>query len=280
MARYGMSIDVDKCTGCYACFLACRDEFVGNDYRPLSAAQPETGQQQWIQVREQERGSYPKVKVSYVPVPCVQCADAPCIKAATGGAIYRRPDGIVVIDPEKAAGQRAIVDACPFGAIFWNAELNLPQKCTFCAHLIDGGWKEPRCAEACPTQAIIFGDLDDPQSKVAQLRSAPSREELLPELKVSPLVTYLNLPARFIAGEIVFADRPDEPAAGVNVTLSLDAQKWSTSTDGYGDFEFERLPADIEFTLEIASPGYRPCQLRVQTSADINLGDIVLQRAD
>jgi len=261
MARYGMIIDVDKCTGCHNCFLACRDEHAGNDYLPFSAAQPDAGQQ-WIQVREHERGSFPKVKVSYVPIPCLQCADAPCMEAATGQAIYRRPDGIVVIDPKKAVGQRAIVDACPFGAIFWNEAASLPQKCTFCAHLLDDGWKEPRCAEACPTQAIIFGDLDNPGSEVARLRSALPVEELQPDPTVMPLVTYLNLPARFIVGEIVFADNEEEPAAGVRVT----------------DFEFEGLGQDADYLLQIFHPGYQTLDMQVQTNTDINLGSIVLQR--
>jgi len=277
MTRYGMIIDVNRCTGCFNCFLACRDEHSGIDHRPTAAAQPASGHN-WIQVREHERGSFPKVKVSYVPVPCLQCADAPCMKAATGQAMYRRPDGIVVIDPEKAKGQRAIIDACPHGAIFWNDQENLPQKCTFCAHLLDAGWKEPRCAEACPTKAIVFGDLDDPKSDIAKLGKTHRVEELPSEEKLLPLVTYLGLPARFIAGEIVFADNPEEAAAGVKVTLSRGSETWSTVTDGYGDFEFEGLSKDADFTVRVAHAGYKPSELRVKTQTDMNLGSIMLQR--
>ena len=100
MARYGMVIDVSRCIGCYNCFLACRDEHAGNDHRPITLAQPAAGHR-WINIREQERGSFPKVKVSHIPVLCLQCADAPCIGAATNGAVYRREDGIVLIDPDK-----------------------------------------------------------------------------------------------------------------------------------------------------------------------------------
>jgi Fe-S-cluster-containing dehydrogenase component len=66
----------------------------------------------------------------------------------------KRADGIVLIDPEKSVGQRSLVAACPYGAIWWNAEKNLPQKCTLCAHLLDTGWKAPRCVQACPTGAL------------------------------------------------------------------------------------------------------------------------------
>ena len=96
MARFGIVLDVEKCTGCYACFLACKDEFVGNDYLPTSAAQPSTGKS-WLYIEEIEHGSGTKVKVDYVPIMCQHCENAPCI--ASDGAVYRRRDGIVIIDP-------------------------------------------------------------------------------------------------------------------------------------------------------------------------------------
>lgn len=278
MARYGMVIDVDRCLGCFSCFLACRDEHAGNDYRPVSVAQPPAGQS-WIQVRERERGSFPKVKVSYIPVPCLHCAQASCITAATGGAVYRREDGIVLIDPEKAAGQRDIVSACPYRVIFWNEEKNLPQKCTFCAHLLDDGWKEPRCVEACPTRALVFGDLDDPASDVSRLRAAGGLEDLHPEFGMKPLVRYSGLPARFVAGEVVFGDKREECAAGVAVTLRRGPQSLTTATDNYGDFEFEGLEANAEYILRVDHAGYEPRELPVRTRTDLNVGTIILDLA-
>ena len=79
--KYGMLIDVTRCNGCYNCFLACRDEFYGNDYPGYSAAQPFSGQQ-WVKVIEKDRGQYPKVKVAYTVVPCMQCENAPCVEAS------------------------------------------------------------------------------------------------------------------------------------------------------------------------------------------------------
>ncbi|MBQ1516363.1 MAG: oxidoreductase, partial [Lachnospiraceae bacterium] len=131
-------IDVARCSGCHNCQLACKDEHCGNDWRPYAAPQPPTGQF-WCKVTDHPRGTIPKVKIHYIPVLCNHCADAPCIAAAENGAVYRREDGLVVIDPEKAAGQKAIAEACPYGAVYWNEELSLPQKCTGCAHLLDHG---------------------------------------------------------------------------------------------------------------------------------------------
>src|SRR5512146_3186785 len=116
MSRYALLIDLNKCSGCYNCFLACRDEFYGNDYPGYSAAQPLHGQF-WLQVQEIERGEYPKPKIAYVVKPCLQCEDAPCLIAAKDGAAYRRPDGIVMIDPDKAKGQEAIAKACPYRVV-------------------------------------------------------------------------------------------------------------------------------------------------------------------
>lgn len=276
MARYGMVIDAEHCIGCFNCYLACRDEHAGNDHLPVAAAQAAAGRS-WISVRLSEHGAFPKIKVSRLPVPCLHCAEAPCMSAASGGAVYRRDDGIVLIDPVKSAGQRDLVSSCPYGAIVWNEERNLPQKCTLCAHLLDEGWKEPRCVEACPTQALVFGDLDDPASRVSTLRA--QTEELHPEFGLKPVVRHLGLPKRFVAGEIAFGDKPEEPAAGVALTLRRGTQTLAVTTDHYGDFEFDGLNTDTEYVLGVAQAGYEPRELPVRTQADLNLGTIVLNPA-
>jgi Fe-S-cluster-containing dehydrogenase component len=275
MTRYGMAIDVDRCTGCHSCFLACRDEHAGNDHRPISAAQPQVGQR-WIDVREVERGSFPKLKVSHIPVPCLHCADAPCTGAARGGAVYRRGDGIVLIDPEKAVGQRGLVASCPYGAIFWNEALNVAQKCTLCAHLLEAGWKEPRCVEACPTQAIVFGDLADPASEVARARASRPVERLEPAGNGEALVVHLGLPKPFLAGEIAFADNSEMPAEGVTVVLQRAGEALTAAADNYGDFEFAGLAAG-EYQLVVEHPGYARREIRVHTDGQPNVGTIVLE---
>jgi len=274
MAKYGMVIDITRCNGCYNCFLACRDEYCGNDYPPYSLAQPMTGHF-WMRIIERERGRYPKVKVAYTPVLCMHCDDAPCIQASQGGEVYRRPDGIVIIDPEKAKGQKQLVSACPYRVIYWNEEKDIPQKCTFCVHLLDAGWKEPRCVEACPTGALVFGDLDDPNSEVSKLVVSGKIEILHPEYDMKEKVSYIGLPKRFIAGTVVFGDK-DECAENVEVTLIGEGEKKTTKTNNYGDFEFEELLAEKEYTVKIDYPGYGAQQFSVQTKVDVYLGEIVL----
>lgn len=274
MARYGMVIDITRCNGCYSCFLACRDEYWDNDYPPYSLAQPFTGHF-WMRLIERERGKYPKVKVAYIPLPCMQCHNPPCARTAENKAVYERPDGIVIIDPEKAVGQKQIVSDCPYQRIYWNEEKNIPQKCTFCAHLLDSGWKEPRCVEACPTDALVFGDLDDPDSKISKLIASEKVELIHPEYGIKSKVCYIGLPKRFIAGTVVFGDS-DECGKDVNVTLSLDGQKKTVKTDIYGDFEFEGLEEDKEYSVKIEHSSYAPKEFTVKTKIDIYLGEIVL----
>ncbi len=276
MTTYGMLIDIDRCTGCYNCFLSCKDEFCGNDYGTYSAAQPEFNQF-WMDIREIERGTYPKLKVDYIPIPCMQCQNAPCIKAAVNGAVYKREDGIVIIDPEKAKGQSEIAKACPYRVIYWNTELDIPQKCTFCAHGLDNGWKAPRCVESCPTDAIVFGDLDDAGSAISKLKASGNYKRLNPEFALNSNVLYQDLPKRFIAGEVVLSDKKDECAQNVNVTLKQDGGVISTTTTNvYGDFEFDGLDPDATYSVMIETNGYAAVEETVRTKIDVNLGEIEL----
>ena len=116
MTRYGMVVDITRCNGCYNCFMACRDEYCGNEFPPYSASQPKTGHY-WMRLVEKERGQYPKMKVAYTAIPCMQCDRPQCVEVAAAGsapdAIYRREDGIVIIDPEKAAGHKELAEQLP-----------------------------------------------------------------------------------------------------------------------------------------------------------------------
>ncbi len=271
-----MIIDLDKCSGCYNCFLACRDEHYANDFPPIALAQPFNGQF-WMQITERERGKYPKVKVSFIPKPCMHCDDPPCAKASLNGAVYKRPDGIVIIDSEKSAGQKEIVSSCPHRVIFWNEDKNIPQKCTLCAHLLDQGWKEPRCVEACPTGALIFGDLSDSQSKISKIWESEKIEILHPEFGLRPRVKYLGIPKRFIAGTVIFKDK-DQCAENAKVILLGRGKKQTVRTNNFGDFEFEGLEEGEDFILKIEHSGYSPQSFKVQTKLDVYMGEILLKR--
>ncbi len=276
MARLSMLIDVTKCSGCHNCYLACRDEYFENDYPGYSAPQPLTGQY-WMQIKEVERGTWPKPKLDYIPLPCQNCEAAPCVEVATDGAVYRRDDGIVIIDPVKAKGQKDIVNSCPYRVIYWNADLDLPQKCTFCAHMLDEGEPVPRCVEACPTGALLFGDLDDPKSDISQAVKALGTEDYHPEFGISPLVKYVGIPKKFVVGEVVRKDVPGECAEGVEVTLEGDGVKLATQTDNFGDFEFEYLEKDKQLQLRVDLKGYASMIIDVDTHTDRDLGEIVLE---
>ena len=277
MARYGMIVDVTKCNGCYNCFLACKDEYCGNEFPPYSTSQPMTGHY-WMRIIEKERGKFPKVKVAYTAVPCMHCDKPTCVELAQEGAIYQRPDGIVIIDPVKARGHKELLSTCPYRVIYWNEEKQLPQKCTLCAHLLDQGWKEPRCVEVCPTGALVFGNLDDPNSEISKIIASGKTETLHPEYGLKDKVRYIGLPKRFVAGAVVLGDK-DECAEGVKVSLEGAGEKKTVLTDNYGDFEFEGLTADKNYTVRVEAPGYRKQQFEVKTNVDIYLGDIVLVKS-
>ena len=276
MAKWAMVIDISRCTGCYCCFTACKDEYWDNDYPPYSAAQPRLGQF-WMNLVKRERGAYPWVKVAYIPVPCMHCEAAPCVKAAKNRAVYKRPDGIVIIDAKKAVGQKQIVDACPYQVIFWNEEKQLPQKCTFCAHLIEKG-EIPKCVEVCPSQAMAFGDLEDPKSSVSKIVASKKAEPLNPEHKTRPRVYYLAVPKLFIAGSVVYGDI-DECAEGVSVTLTGQSARKSskTSTNNFGDFEFDGLGAG-QYSVRFECRGYKRKTVPVDLKTDKHLGVVKLTK--
>lgn len=274
MAKYGMIIDCGKCIGCYNCFLSCQDEFCGNEYPGYTVAAPMEGHD-WMKVTDRERGSYPKVKVAFVPKTCLQCENARCVAAAEDNAVYRRPDGIIMIDPEKAVSRKDLVSACPYGAIHWNEEKNSPQKCIMCAHMLDAGEKTPRCVEACPTEALVFGDLDDPDSCIAKIMAEGKAEIPHPERGLEAKVQYLNTPKRFVAGTVIDQSK-QECATGVTVNLTTDNQTDTTETNGFGDFEFEGLPINIDCNLELFKDGAKVFETKVNTKRDVYLGDIML----
>jgi tetrathionate reductase subunit B len=261
-------VDITRCNGCYNCQIACKDEHVGNDWTPYAKPQPDTGQF-WMKVTDIVRGTVPKVKMAYMHDICQHCDDAPCMKACKQSAIYKREDGIVIIDPEKCVGSRSCVDACPYGVIYFNDDLNISQKCTMCAHLLDKGWKEPRCVDACPTDALRFGEESDLKEYIdkAQVYHA--------EYKAKPRVYYIGIPKRFVAGA-VYDPEEDECTEGASVTLT-DAKSGETltaETDRFGDFWFENVEVG-QYSVVIEKEGYYSKSIdSISTVKDVNLGDI------
>lgn len=272
-----MVIDITKCNGCHNCQIACKDEHCGNDWSPIAKPQPLTGQF-WTKVVDRVRGQVPKVRVTYEHTICQHCDDAPCIKACPEKAIQKRDDGSVVIDPRVCKGSHNCVEACPYpGVIFFNEDLRIAQKCTFCAHLLDQGWTETRCSEACPTGAFTFGEEEDLADLIA------GAEVLHPELGVRPRVYYIGLPRLFVAG-CVFDLEADEIVEGALVTLRHvagpeTAVGVTAVTDGFGDFWVDGLGPGT-YSVSIEKDGYVTKELGlVEVARDLNLGDIPMDGA-
>ena len=221
-----------------------------------------------MKLNQYERGSRPHVKVTYMPVMCNHCENAPCMKAAKDGAVYRRDDGLVLIDPAKAKGQRAIMEACPYHAIYWNDELNIPQKCTGCAHLLDGDEpiSVPRCVDNCHVDVITFGEEGD--------LDLEGTEVLHPEWGTKPRVFYRGLPKKFIAGTVYDPDAK-EVVIGAKVKAVGESGTFEAATDDWGDFWLRGLPED-DWTITIEADG-KASVLEVSTKEkDIGLGDVAL----
>lgn len=278
MNKWNLVIDVALCHDCNNCFLSCKDEFFENDFPPYSVAQPRHGHR-WIDIQRKERGQYPKVDVGYLPIPCMHCDEADCIKAATNGAVFKREDGIVLIDPQKAKGQKAIVDSCPYGVIYWNEDLDLPQKCTFCANLLDDGWTKPRCVHSCPTGAMEVRYVEDAEMK--RMAAAENLEVYHPEFGLSPRVYYKNLyrfTRCFIAGNVVLKDK-DSCAEGAKVSLKDSTGKvvQTTTCDSFGDFRLDDLGENSgKYKLEVEHPGYARQEATIILKESVNLGAVFL----
>lgn len=261
--------DHARCNGCRNCQIACKDEHVDNDWAPYAAPQPDTGQF-WCKLDERVRGSVPKVKVSYAWHCCQHCEDALCMKVAPE-AVYRREDGLVIIDPLKAQGVRNVVEACPYNAVFYNEELDIPQKCSGCAHLVDAG-KVPHCVDVCPHEALRFGNEEDFAEEIA------AAEYLMPDRSGDkPRVYYLNKPKRFIGGIVVDIEA-DEVVIGAKITVEncTSGAVSVVETDSFGDFWFTQLEA-APHKVYVEAEGYLSRMVETTTvDEDKNIGVIEL----
>jgi len=198
--RWGMLIDVGRCdSGCNDCVTACAKE---NGLR--GHGRPETDAQ-WIRkidLKNSQTGNS-----TSLPVMCQHCEDPPCVDVCPTGASFKRADGIVLVDRHTCIGCRYCMMACPYKARSFVHETLEDQKthaprgkgtvesCTLCVHRIDAG-QQPACVEACSDTgggAMLFGDLNDPDSKIAQRVAKYASQQIRADLGLNPGVRYRNL---------------------------------------------------------------------------------------
>lgn len=177
--RWGKVINQETCIGCHACSVACKMEHEV----PLSVNR--------TYVKQVEVGVYPNVSRQFQITRCNQCDDAPCVPICPVTAMFKRADGIVDFDRDVCIGCKACMAACPYDAIYINPEVNSAEKCNFCAHRIDQGL-EPACVIVCPVEAIVVGDLNDPESEVLQLITRKKADVRKPEKGTNPKVFYVG----------------------------------------------------------------------------------------
>lgn len=203
-----MVIDLSRCLGCWSCAVGCKEE---ND-EPIGIW--------WNRILtnggkeiDSQAGQYPNVKMTYLPINCQHCDNAPCAQVCPVGALTKRNDGIVFLDWDRCIGCRYCLIACPYGipAFNWKKPVQAPdnsqfklgapevpvrpvgvaEKCTFCFHRVDKGILTPACIEVCPAGARFFGDLDDPNSQVSEIIRDKPTVRLREELGTEPSVYYI-----------------------------------------------------------------------------------------
>jgi molybdopterin-containing oxidoreductase family iron-sulfur binding subunit len=222
--KWGMVVDLDRCTGCEACVVACRAE---NNIPTAGEAEAARGRAiHWIRVERYWEGEFPEARVKFRPVLCQQCDAAPCEPVCPTYASYHTPEGLNAQVYNRCIGTRYCANACPYNVRFFNffnpvwdkpfhlqlnpdvavREVGVMEKCTFCVQRIRAAelqassekraWKDgelkPACVQSCPSNALVFGDLNDPASQVSRLERSNRATKLLGELGTRPNVTYLE----------------------------------------------------------------------------------------
>lgn len=210
--KWGMLIDLERCVGCQTCLAACK---TGNNVPPSIDK---------IRTVDYENGEYPDVRRTFLPVNCMQCEDPPCVDACPADATEKKENGIITVDDDKCTGCKSCIAACPYGArSFFDGEVEyygdgptplerriLEEneedtiiKCDFCMERIEKGIEEgltpgkdrkatPLCVIACPTEARIFGNLEDPKSEVRKKIREKHGFQLHPEYETDPNVYYVR----------------------------------------------------------------------------------------
>ncbi|MCB9245245.1 MAG: polysulfide reductase NrfD [Flavobacteriales bacterium] len=177
--KYGFVIDNRKCIGCHACTVACKSE------HDVAIGVNRT----WV--KQVEKGTYPNTRRVFSVMRCNHCTDAPCVEICPTQALFIREDGIVDFDNDRCIGCKSCMQACPYDALYIDPDTHTAAKCNYCAHRLDIGL-EPACVNVCPEHAIISGDMENPETEIAQLLAREQVTVRKPEKGTGPNVYYIN----------------------------------------------------------------------------------------
>lgn len=230
--KYGFVIDNRKCIGCHACTVACKSE---HDV-PVGVNR--------TYVKQVEKGTFPNTKRVFSVTRCNHCTDAPCVSICPTEALFKRDDGIVDFNNDRCIGCKSCMQACPYDALYIDPETNTAAKCNYCAHRTDIGL-EPACVNVCPEQAIVSGDMENPETEISQLISGQPVKTRKPEKGTKPNVYYIN---------------GDESSLNPSATDRSNAYIWSSQSTGVGHYAkyAESLTEGkdlIEMIQELKNPG-------------------------
>ena len=203
MAKFGMSIDLKRCMGCHTCALGCKMQNNVPMGMLWNRILTEGGEEM-----DTARGDFPNLQKSWMPLACLHCENAPCVKVCPTGATFKDSDGRVLINYDRCIGCRYCMAACPYNVRVFNWQkpvrqpdfsygevparpLGVMEKCSLCVERTTKGM-EPRCVEVCPAKARKFGDLDDPKSEISKTVRERGGQQLLAEKGTKPKVYYLR----------------------------------------------------------------------------------------
>jgi Fe-S-cluster-containing dehydrogenase component/formate-dependent nitrite reductase membrane component NrfD len=221
--QYGFLIDQRTCIGCHACTVACKTEH-----------QVPLGQfRTWVKYVDQ--GEYPSTTRDFGVMRCNHCTDAPCVTICPTQALFKREDGIVDFDNSRCIGCKACMQACPYDAIYIDEDTHTAAKCNFCSHRVDQGL-EPACVVVCPTESIWVGDLDDPESAIAQFVSGNETAVRAPEQNTGPNVHYVGAdravlePLAAPVDDTYIWAQPDSLRKAIKSDLTIDPETKARTT--------------------------------------------------
>ena len=250
MTKYAFVIDQRKCIGCHACTVACKAE---HDV-PIGVYRT------WVKYIE--KGEFPNSRRYFLVNRCNHCDDAPCVAICPTRALFKRKDGIVDFDSSRCIGCKSCMQACPYDALYIDPYSHTAAKCNYCAHRTEVGL-EPACVVVCPEQAIIAGDMHNPDTEIARIIAREPVRTRKPEQGTGPNVYYLGAEEAAIDPEIAIEElphmtmwstmlKPDQDGqSAIDKSTSLRALKTINPLKPYSPPELQRrMPGEAHIVYD------------------------------